>query len=217
MYRHLLFDLDGTLTDSAEGICNSIRYGLHKAGVPVPEPETLQKFLGPPLYESYQKYCGMTPEQSMQAVGYYREYFSEKGLFENAVIPGIPELLTSLKGEGYHLHLATAKPEVYAIPILRHFGLYDYFEFLGAATLTKERSHKEEVVRYVLENAGITDKRECVMIGDRDNDVLGAKSCGIACIGVLFGYGSREELEGAGADFIAGTPGSIAEIVKNAP
>jgi phosphoglycolate phosphatase len=217
MYRHLLFDLDGTLTDSAEGIYNSIRYGLHKAGVPVPEPEILQKFLGPPLYESYQKYCGMTPEQSMQAVCYYREYFSEKGLFENAVIPGIPELLTALKGEGYHLHLATAKPEVYAIPILRHFGLYDYFEFFGAATLTKERSHKDEVVRYVLENAGITDKRECVMIGDRDNDVLGAKACGIACIGVLFGYGSREELEGAGADFIAGTPGSIAEIVKNAP
>ena len=217
MYRHLLFDLDGTLTDSAEGIYNSIRYGLDKAGFPVPEPEILKKFLGPPLYDSYQKYCGMDPETSMQAVGYYREYFSERGLFENAVIPGIEELLIRLKHDGYHLHLATAKPEVYAIPILRHFGLYEYFEFLGAATLGKERSHKDEVIRYVLENAGIEDKRECIMIGDRDNDILGAKVCGIASIGVLFGYGSREELGGAGADYIAGTPGDIAEIVKNAP
>ena len=217
MYKHLLFDLDGTLTDSAEGIYNSIRYGLDKAGVPVPEPAILQKFLGPPLYESYQKYCGMSPEHSMQAVGYYREYFSEKGLFENAVIPGIGELLAGLRRGGFHLHLATAKPEVYALPILRHFGLYDYFEFFGAATLTKERSHKDEVIRYVLENAGITDKRECIMIGDRDNDILGAKTCGIASIGVLFGYGSREELVGAGADYIAQTPADIAEIVKNAP
>ena len=212
-----MFDLDGTLTDSAEGIFNSIRYGLEKAGYPVPEPHILQKFLGPPLYESYMKYCGMDPEQSMQAVGFYREYFSERGLFENAVIPGIPALLDELKRNGLCLHLATAKPEVYAIPILQHFGLYDDFTFLGAATLGKERSHKDEVIRYVLENAGIADKRECIMIGDRDNDILGARSCGIASIGVLFGYGSREELLDAGADYIAETPADIAEIVKNAP
>ncbi len=215
MYKHLLFDLDGTLTDSAEGIYNSIRYGLDKAGYPVPAPDILQKFLGPPLYESYQKYCGMDPAQSLQAVGYYREYFSERGLFENAVIPGIEDLLIRLREGGFRIHLATAKPEVYAIPILRHFGLYDYFEFLGAATLTEERSHKDEVIRYVLENAGIADKRECIMIGDRDNDILGAKACGIASIGVLFGYGSREELADAGADYIAETPGDIAEIVKS--
>lgn len=217
MYRHLLFDLDGTLTDSAEGICNSIRYGLGKAGCPVPEPAVLRKFLGPPLYESYQKYCGMDPEQAMQAVGYYREYFAEKGLFENEVIPGIRELLKELKDEGFRLHLATAKPEVYAVPILRHFGLMDYFTFLGAATLTKERSHKDEVIRYVLDHAGIEDPSMCIMIGDRDNDVLGARACGIACIGVLFGYGSRQELEDAGADYIAEVPSDILEIVKNAP
>ena len=157
----------------------------------------------------------MDPAQSLQAVGYYREYFSERGLFENAVIPGIEDLLIRLREGGFRIHLATAKPEVYAIPILRHFGLYDYFEFLGAATLTEERSHKDEVIRYVLENAGIADKRECIMIGDRDNDILGAKACGIASIGVLFGYGSREELADAGADYIAETPGDIAEIVKS--
>lgn len=213
MYPHLLLDLDGTLTDPAEGITNSVKYALRKAGYPVPETEALLCFIGPPLYESFQKYSGMPEALAFESVGYYREYFSERGMLENAVIPGIPELLTKLRAAGFHLHLASAKPEVYAVPILRHFGLLEYFEVIGAATLDTSRAHKAEVIRYVMAQLGNPDPSACLMIGDRADDVRGAKACGMDCMGVLFGYGSREELNVAGARYIAGTPADVLKIL----
>ncbi len=213
MYQHLLFDLDGTLTDPAEGITNSVKYALQKLGYPVPDMPTLLRFIGPPLYESFQKICGIPEEESFRGVTYYREYFSDKGMFENAVIPGIPELLDTLRSQGFHLHIASAKPEVYVVPILQHFGLDAYFEVIGAATLGTERTHKDEVIAYVLEQLGKPDRREVLMIGDRDNDILGAKACGVDSLGVLFGYGSREELTAAGADMIASAPEEIAKLL----
>ena len=214
MYKHILFDLDGTLTDPAEGITNSVKYALRKAGYPIPDAQTLLRFIGPPLDESFRKFCAMPEALSLKCIAYYREYFAAGGMFENAVIPGIPELLETLRGAGYHLHLATAKPEIYAVQILQHFGLYDFFEFIGAATLDKTRYCKEAVVAYVLESLGITDKHECVLVGDRENDVQGALTNGIDCIGVLFGYGSAQELQSAGAAALAKTPAQVAEIVK---
>ena len=214
MYKHILFDLDGTLTDPAEGITNSVKYALRKAGYPIPDEETLLRFIGPPLDESFRKFCAMPEELSLQCISYYREYFAAGGMLENAVIPGIPELLKELRGAGYHLHLATAKPELYAVQILQHFGLYAYFECIGAATLDKSRYCKEAVVAYTLEQLGVTDKRECVLVGDRENDVQGALANGIDCIGVLFGYGSAQELLDAGAATLAQTPAQVAEIVK---
>lgn len=214
MYKHILFDLDGTLTDPAEGITNSVKYALRKADYPIPDAQTLLRFIGPPLDESFRNYCSMPEALSLQCISYYREYFAVRGMFENAVIPGIPELLEELRGAGYRLHLATAKPEVYAVQILRHFGLYDSFEFIGAATLDKTRYCKEAVVAYVLDSLAVTDKRECVLVGDRENDVQGALANGIACIGVLFGYGSAQELQSAGASALARTPAQVAEIVR---
>lgn len=214
MFKHILFDLDGTLTAPAEGITNSVRYALRKAGYSIPDEETLLRFIGPPLDESFRRFCGMPEALSLQCVSYYREYFAAGGMFENAVIPGIPELLEELRGEGCHLHVATAKPEVFAVQILQRFGLYDFFECIGAATLDKSRYCKAAVVAYTLEQLGITDKRECVLVGDREDDVAGALANGIPCIGVLFGYGSAEELRSAGAFAMAQTPAQVAEIVK---
>ena len=211
MYKHLLFDLDGTLTDPAEGITNSVKYALRKAGYPVPEMDELLRFIGPPLYESFQNFSGMLEALAFESVGFYREYFGERGMLENAVIDGIPELLTKLRDAGFHLHLASAKPEVYAVPILRHFGLLGYFEVIGAATLDTTRSHKDEVIRYVMEQLGNPDPSEFLMIGDRDNDILGAKACGIDSLGVLFGYGTRTEFEGA--VFVAETPEDVAAFL----
>lgn len=213
MYKHILFDLDGTLTDPAEGITNSVKYALRKAGIPVPSPETLLQFIGPPLYESFQRITGLSESQAMECVAFYREYFPERGMFENALIPGVPEMLAELRAAGLHLHLATAKPEVYAVPILRHFGLYDNFVCIGAASLDKSRARKEQVIAYTLAQLGEPERSECVMVGDRRDDVLGAKLCGMDCIGVLFGYGSAAELLKAGAAALAETPAQVVDMI----
>ncbi|MBQ9695460.1 MAG: HAD family hydrolase [Oscillospiraceae bacterium] len=212
-YDTVLFDLDGTLTDPGQGIKNSVRYALRKSGVPIPSEEVLDQFIGPPLYESFEKLCGMPQDASLQAVAYYREYFSAGGMFENEVIPGIPELLGALNDAGIRCIVATAKPEVFTVQILRHFELDQYFSFVAAATLDKSRAHKDEVIAYALENGGIPEGSSIVMVGDRDQDVNGAAANGLPCIGVLFGYGSREELESAGAIQIAGTPAMLGQYL----
>lgn len=214
MYQTFLFDLDGTLTNSELGVTNSVAYALAKCGIEVQDKKDLTVFIGPPLRDSFERFYGFSEEESLKAVGYYREYFSEKGLYENEVYPEIPELLTSLKQAGKQLIVATSKPEKFSVQILKHFGLYDYFDFVAGATMDGSRSRKSDIIQYALEQNQITDLESTLMIGDREHDVLGAQAQRIDSIGVLYGFGNREELESAGATYIAQEVGDIAKIIN---
>lgn len=212
-YKTVLFDLDGTLTDPAFGITNSVIYSLKKYGIEKVEREELYKFIGPPLHESYQKFFGFSEEESFKAVEYYREYYKTKGIYENIVYGGVENLLKSLVASGKTVALATSKPEIFAKEILRYFNLEEYFTFVAGANLDGSRTLKADVIRHALDSMGITDKSSVVMVGDREHDIIGAKTIGIDSIGVLFGYGSREELEAAGADYIAETVDGIKTFI----
>lgn len=214
IYENILFDLDGTLTDPGEGITNSVMYALKKFNIEVTDRSELYKFIGPPLLDSFEKYYGFTPDESKQALLYYREYFVEKGMFENAVYDGIESLLACLRECGKKLYVATSKPEVYSVKILNHFGLAKYFDFIGGSTLDeKGRIHKADVIEYVLENAKIKDKSTAIMIGDRHFDIEGAKKCGLDSVGVLYGYGDRDELTASNATYIAEKVEDIKRII----
>ena len=214
IYENILFDLDGTLTDPGEGITNSVMYALKKFNIEVTDRSELYKFIGPPLLDSFEKYYGFTPDKSKQALLYYREYFVEKGMFENTVYDGIESLLACLRECGKKLYVATSKPEVYSVKILNHFGLAKYFDFIGGSTLDeKGRIHKADVIEYVLENAKIKDKSTAIMIGDRHFDIEGAKKCGLDSVGVLYGYGDRDELTASNATYIAEKVEDIKRII----
>lgn len=213
MKKYVLFDLDGTLTDSQEGIFNSLEYALNYYGIQVEDRSTLRPFLGPPLADMFMKTCGFDRAKALEAVEKYREYFNVKGLYENRVYPGIPKLLDTLKARGCSLLVATSKPEEFSRIILTHFGLASRFDFIGGATMDDSRVHKADVIRYVLDHCGITDPSTAVMVGDRENDIQGAKANGIDSIGALYGYGSRQELEAAGTDRLAETVEDIARLL----
>ena len=204
-YDVILFDLDGTLTDSAPGILNSVRYACRKLGLEMPSEATLRKFLGPPLIDSFRNLCGLSAADADRAVAAFREYFPTKGIFENEVYPGIPAMLADLHARGCQLVLATSKPEEYARRIMAHFDLEQYFTAICGATLDETRTDKAEVIAYALETIALTDKTGVVMVGDREHDVVGAKKNALPCIGALYGYGTREELRSAGAAAIADT------------
>jgi len=212
-FQNILFDLDGTLTDPGIGITNSVIYALKKYNIEVSDRSELYKFIGPPLLDSFMRFYGFTEEEARRAIDYYREYFSVKGLFENAVYEDIPALLKDLKDKGKTLIVATSKPQVFAEQILEHFKIDKYFSFIGGSTLEETRTQKAEVIEYVLETMNISDFSKTVMIGDREHDVIGAKKVGIKSIGVLYGYGSRDELEKAGADYIVRSVREIKDIV----
>lgn len=214
MYQTIFFDLDGTLTDSGPGITNSVAYALSKWNIIVEDHSTLNKFVGPPLEESLEKYYGFSKEQSSEFLTYYREYFLEKGMYENRVYEGMEELLAWLKKTGRTVGMATSKPEEHAILILKHFHLDSYFDIMAGASMDRSRVKKADVLRYALEKGGIRDKAGAVMVGDRENDMQGAKENGLASIGVLYGYGSREELEAAGADQIAATVADLKKCIE---
>lgn len=207
----LLFDLDGTLTDSTEGIVRCLEYALERMGFDI--PEDTNKFLGPPLYRSFAEFCGMNEEQVNEAVRIFRERYSTMGLFENRVYEGVPEMLKRLRDGGKRIMVATSKPEVYAVRIFDRFGLSQFFEIVGGANINGTRNNKDEVIEYVLEKAGISDRSSVLMIGDRRQDVIGAHKTGLKCMGILWGFGSIEELTEAGADFIAETPEKAADML----
>lgn len=210
-YDIILFDLDGTLTDPGMGITNSVMHALKKYGIEVENRETLYKFIGPPLIDSFEKYYGFSHEEAVKSVDYYREYYADKGIYENEVYNGIEAMLQKLSEEGKKIILATSKPEPFAREILRHFGLDKYFLFAAGSTMNETRTNKADVIEYALCECGITEKSSVVMVGDREHDIIGANENGIDSIGVLFGYGSREELENAGATYIAE---SVEDIIK---
>ena len=216
MFDYLFFDLDGTLTDPALGITNSFIHAIKYFGLEVPSYETLCSFIGPPLPDTFKQQFGFSEEKAAEGVKKYREYFSEKGLLENSVYPGIPELLAQLKQQGKKLVVATSKPEEYSVRIIEHFGLAQYFENVCGSLMDESRSKKDEVIAYAIERNGISDKSKILMIGDRKHDILGAKKVGLKSCGVLFGYGSLEELQTAGADFIAQNIQELKEICLKA-
>lgn len=211
--HHILFDLDGTLTDPKEGITKCVEYALHKLGIGVEHPDLLIPYIGPPLYDSFIHIQGLTHEAALQGVDFYRERYRTLGMFENSVIPGIPELLENLRNQGFSLYVATSKPTVFAEEILRHYKLDHFFKFTAGSNLDGTRSKKREVIQYVLDGNDIP-AAQALMIGDREHDIIGAKACGVPSIGVLFGYGSEEELSSAGADYIAHTVEEAGKIIS---
>ena len=213
MFDYLFFDLDGTLTDPAPGITNSFKYSLKFFGREIPSYETLCTFIGPPLQDTFKNLLNFEDDKIPDAIKKYREYFAEKGLFENSVYPGIPELLSTLKQNGKKLVVATSKPEDFSIRIIEHFDLTKYFENVCGSLHDTTRITKDEVIKFAIERNNISDKSKILMIGDRKHDILGAKKNSIKSCGVLFGYGSREELETAGADYIAEDVAALRKIL----
>ena len=213
MKQYLLFDLDGTLTDPMVGITSSVQYALEKFGIHVRYLKELIPFIGPPLDDSFQEFYGLSPEDAKKAVEYYREYFVPKGMFENEVYPGITEMLGRFVEAGFTLIVATSKPTAFAKQILEHFGLSEYFSFVGGSELDGTRKKKAEVIAYILETCAIKPQ-EAIMIGDRKHDIEGAKLCGLESVGVLYGYGSEEELIKAGADYIVKDEKALEEYLR---
>ena len=210
MFDTLLFDLDGTLTDPFEGIANSVVYALGKFGIPVADRSALKAFIGPPLFESFTSLCGMNERDARQAIAYFREYFESVGLYENAVYPAVPAVLESLRTRGFRLAVATSKPEPFARRILEHFSLSQYFTLVAGATIDETRVKKADVIAYALAQL---EGAHAAMIGDREHDIFGAKANGLYAVGVLYGFGSREELERAGADAIVQTPEELLTVI----
>ncbi|MDD6022578.1 MAG: HAD family hydrolase [Acutalibacteraceae bacterium] len=210
MKNNIFFDLDGTLTDPGEGITNSVAYALEKFSISVSDKRELYPFIGPPLAESFMEIYGFTSDQAQLAIRYYREYYEPKGIFENRLYDGIDDMLKSLKAAGKTLILATSKPEEMAIRVLKKYGIFSYFDFICGASMDETRTEKADVIRYALSVSGASVP-DSVMVGDRKYDMVGAHENGMQAVGVLFGYGSREELEAAGADHITA---SVSELKK---
>ena len=223
--RYVLFDLDGTLTDSYEGIINSLRYSLSKFNIE-PKPETFRQIIGPPVTWSLKTFYGMDDETALEALAYFREYYDKGGYLENRLYDGVEDMLKTLRAHDKKLLLATSKPEIMANRVLEHFGLDDYFCFVAGSNAesmsdagyvdpvnTELRSTKEDVIAYVLKANAIRDPENAVMVGDRMWDIRAGRMLGLQTVGVSYGYADPGELEEAGADFIADTPCRVSEII----
>ncbi len=213
MARYLLFDLDGTLTDPGEGITNSVAYALQKFGITVHERKELYPYIGPPLVASFRQYHGLNEAEAQQALQYYREFFRATGMLQNTPYDGIAALLEELQTRGYTLIVATSKPEEFSVQILHHFGLDNYFSFIAGNTLDESRPTKGEVIAYIKDYYRDINSENTLMIGDRKYDIQGAAQNGLMCIGVLYGYGSREELQQAGATALAADLHDLLHII----
>ena len=211
--NYIFLDLDGTITNPAEGITKCFEYALNHFGIEVESRAQLEQFIGPPLRKSFMEGFGFEEEQAIEAVAKYRERFGPIGMFENEVYPGMEQALQSLKEAGKVLIVATSKPEHMAKKILAHFNLDGYFDDICGSCDDSNRNEKDEVIRYALEKHGITALDDVLMVGDRKFDVIGAAKCGLKCMGVLYGFGDREELESAGAAYIAETVEEMARII----
>ncbi|WP_019779521.1 HAD family hydrolase [Streptococcus sobrinus] len=214
-YQTIIFDLDGTLTDSQTGIINSLAYAFKQMGLPLPVQSQLKKFIGPPLSQSFQDFCGLNDIETQKTISYYRQYFADKGWKENQLLPGARELLAKLKQAGKTLLVASSKPEVFVKQILDHFEIDSYFTVIAGASLDDSRSQKSAVIAHALKTAKIEELKGCVMVGDRKHDVEGAKVQGLPTIGLLLGFGSRQELEESGAIAIAENFQDLEKILLN--
>ena len=217
MYRYIFFDLDGTLTDSKEGIWNSLRYAFEKQGQPVPPEETLLKFIGPPLQDSFMRYCGYTEEMALEGIELFRERYAPIGKFENAAVEGGPELCARLREKGYVLALASSKPEEMCRPICEKFGYAPYLQVITGSQPGRDWE-KVDVIRETMRRLNLTeaDAPSILMVGDRKFDVLGAREFGMDCVGVeFFGYAEPGELAAAGAVAVVQTPEELEAFILN--
>lgn len=212
-YDVILFDLDGTLTNPERGLVEAYHYGLTKMGIKNLNRSELKRFIGPPLFDEWQRVYDFTPLESHRAVSLFREYFSMYGWWDNEVYPGVDKVLSVLKNSGKTIALATSKPEIFARKILKLFELDKYFDFIGAATLDTTRDKKWQVIDYTLSSLGVTDKSLCILVGDRIYDAEGARLCGIDSLGVLYGQGTRDEVLGAGFTYVADAVQDIVRIL----
>jgi phosphoglycolate phosphatase len=212
-YQYLLFDLDGTLTDPKIGIINSIQYALGKMGLPPANPKKLELFLGPPIQDSFHNIFGFDDQKTWQAISYYREYFEKKGIFENKTMQGIVDLLQKLSQEKKNMYVVTSKPTYYAEQIIKYFHLDTHFIKIIGANLDGTKSHKEELILEVLKLHQKENKQYFVMIGDRKYDIYAAQRMHIDSIGVVFGYGSQEEIKKAKPTFIVNSIDSLKKLL----
>ena len=215
MYQYIFFDLDGTLTDSKEGILNCLRYAFEKLGDPVPPETELIKFIGPPLQDSFMGFCGYSREKAIRAVELFRERYAPIGKFENAAAPGLAELLRRLQERGYVLALSSSKPEEMCRPICEKFGFSGSMKTIAGSPPIGDWE-KADVIRETMRRLGLNDgdKPHILMVGDRKFDVLGAKACGIDCVGVeFFGYAAPGELEAAGAVAVVSTVEELEDFI----
>ena len=211
----VLFDLDGTLTDSGEGIRRSVAYALEKMGRPPLSEAELNSFIGPPLKDAFRDYAGMTAEEAEEAIGFYRERYVDTGLYENEVYPGIKACLDRLREDGMILGVASSKPEPMVKAVLAHFGLDAYFSVMTGSLMDGSRASKQEVIETALRELGLDEHRQSVVyIGDRKYDAAGARACGLACIGALWGYGSFDELAAEKPLYIASDPSRAAALIE---
>ena len=210
MYNTILFDLDGTLTDPKEGITKCVQYALSRMGIKEDNLDNLLPFIGPPLVDAFMKFYSLSFEDAHNALSFYRERFSSVGMFENSIIPGIPEMLENLKSNGKILVVATSKPRVYAEKILSHFDLSKYFEIILGPELNETTNTKDEIISAILQKFSSSP----IMVGDRRQDVNAAHICKIPCVGVKFGYAEKDELENAGADKIASSVDELYTILS---
>jgi len=211
-YNHILFDLDGTLTDSAEGVTRSVQHALKQYNIDA-AIEELRSFIGPPLHHSFIEVYGFSTDEAHRAVEYYRDYYRDVGIYENKVYPDVPELLENLNKNNKKVHLATSKPTIFAEKILRYFKLDQFFTTIAGSNLNGTRVEKKEVIAHVLEENGDLKTKETIMVGDRKHDIIGARAWNLDSIGVTYGYGSLQELQEAGSTMIAATVPELQNLI----
>lgn len=216
-FQQVIFDLDGTLLDTGRSIKTGVARTLAHFGLPVPPEAELAKYIGPPLHESFRQFCPFTGAQVEEAVAFYRDYYEKHCLFISELYPGIGHLVDALHGSGAMLLVATSKLERFAVQMLEHCGLGRYFACIAGSSTDGSRGKKAQVIRYALDRCGISDVSGAVMVGDRKYDILGAKALGMASIGLLHGYGSRAELQEAGADRLFATAAEAEAFLLEQP
>jgi len=213
MIKNVFFDLDGTITDSREGIINGFEYALNYFGIKLEDRKYAEKFIGPSLAESFKNEYKFDEEKTELAVAKYREYYSRIGLKENKLYDGLKELIIDLANNNINVILATAKPQVFSEQILENFEIKQYFKFISGATMDATRNKKGDIIKYALDNLEPINLKECIMVGDRKHDVTGAKENNMKCIGVTYGFGTEEELRNAGAEYIAHNAEELKNII----
>ncbi len=213
-FTHCLLDLDGTVINSAPGITSSVRYALRKTGCRLPDGFDLHRFIGPPLFNAFSDFCGMDPTDAERAVSFYREHYRAGAMFQCTVYDGIRETLTALTSSGISCALATCKPWKFAHQILSHFELLSFFSGVYGPELDGTRNEKAEVIAHAMQQLHIPMPSTVLMIGDRADDVNGARACGIACAGVLWGFGSERELKDAGALTLLNHPSDLIKLFE---
>lgn len=212
-YEYIFFDLDGTLTESGPGIKHAVAVAAKTIGIDETRDDVLQSFIGPPLIQRFMEVYGVDRETAAALQSAYRKYYTEKGVFENSVYDGVPEMLERIKASGKKLVVTTSKPYVYVDLVMERFELSKYFDFVASADLEAGRSTKTQVLEHAFASLGIKDRSKVILVGDRKYDAEGANNFGIDCMGVLYGYGSREELEKEGVKFIAEDPQTVADLL----